>query len=182
MLILASNSTTRASILRQHNIDFVQVGVDFDESSIKTNCPKTLVYSIAQGKSKRYQSLYGIEKPFLCADTVVVSSGRILEKARDIKEAREMLRLQSANSVEIFTSMIYRSPKLRLEDLSVTSYFFELFDEDEMEVYLSSNEWKDKAGACMVEGFCKSYIRKVVGYESSAKGLCIEKLLPFLEI
>ncbi len=41
---------------------------------------------------------------------------------------------------------------------------------------------RDKAGACMVEGFCKRYIKEVVGLESTAKGLSIEKLLPFLEL
>ncbi len=28
----------------------------------------------------------------------------------------------------------------------------------------------------MVEGFCKSYIKNVIGYESTAMGLCVEKL------
>ena len=32
----------------------------------------------------------------------------------------------------------------------------------------------------MVEGFCKPYIKNVIGYESCAMGLCIEKLIPFL--
>ncbi|MBD3806311.1 MAG: septum formation inhibitor Maf, partial [Sulfuricurvum sp.] len=38
-----------------------------------------------------------------------------------------------------------------------------------------------KAGACMVEGFCKPYIREVRGFESTAMGLSIEVLKPFLE-
>jgi septum formation protein len=33
----------------------------------------------------------------------------------------------------------------------------------------------------MVEGFCKPYIKSVNGFESTAMGLSIEKLLPFLE-
>lgn len=46
--------------------------------------------------------------------------------------------------------------------------------------YLESDEWRGKAGACMVE-FCKSYIEKVVGLESTAMGLSVEKtFLPFL--
>ena len=38
-----------------------------------------------------------------------------------------------------------------------------------------------KAGAIMVEGFCKPYIKSVDGYESTAMGLCVEKLLPYLK-
>ena len=51
---------------------------------------------------------------------------------------------------------------------------------EELELYLDSGEWKGKAGACMVEGFCKPYIKEVKGLESNAMGLGIEKLLPFI--
>jgi len=33
----------------------------------------------------------------------------------------------------------------------------------------------------MVEGFCKKYIKSVQGYESTAMGLSVEKLLPWLK-
>ncbi len=32
----------------------------------------------------------------------------------------------------------------------------------------------------MVEGFCKPYIKSVQGYESTAMGLCVEKLKVFI--
>jgi septum formation protein len=32
----------------------------------------------------------------------------------------------------------------------------------------------------MVEGFCKPYIKNVYGYESTAMGLCVEKLKAYL--
>ena len=49
-----------------------------------------------------------------------------------------------------------------------------------MENYLKSGECFGKAGAIMVEGFCKPYIKSVKGFESTAMGLSIEKLIPFL--
>ncbi len=33
----------------------------------------------------------------------------------------------------------------------------------------------------MVEGFCKKYIKNVQGYQSTAMGLCVEKLISFME-
>ena len=59
--------------------------------------------------------------------------------------------------------------------------FLNEFDKDALEEYLNGSDWEGKAGACMVEGFCKDYIKEVRGYESTAMGLCVEKLLPFLE-
>ena len=49
-----------------------------------------------------------------------------------------------------------------------------------MQEYLDSGECFGKAGAIMVEGFCKPYIKNVIGFESTAMGLCVEKLKFFL--
>ncbi|MFA6395344.1 MAG: Maf family protein, partial [Sulfurimonas sp.] len=54
-------------------------------------------------------------------------------------------------------------------------------DPDDIDRYIASGEWRGKAGACMVEGFCKPYIREMRGYESTAMGLCVEVLKPFLQ-
>ena len=62
-----------------------------------------------------------------------------------------------------------------------TIYKFKKFNEKDLNNYLDSNEWKGKAGACMVEGFCKKYIESVRGYESTAMGLCIESLIEILK-
>ncbi|MGC9351687.1 MAG: Maf family protein, partial [Sulfurovum sp.] len=54
------------------------------------------------------------------------------------------------------------------------------FEREEMEAYLESGLWQGKAGGCMVEGFCKKYILEVDGFESTAMGLQVETLLPWL--
>jgi septum formation protein len=76
--------------------------------------------------------------------------------------------------------MIYKSKSIELIDISITSYEFKKFEEDDLLNYLKSGECFGKAGAIMVEGFCKPYIKSVKGFESTAMGLSIEKLIPFL--
>ncbi len=181
MLILASSSNTRASILRKHHIDFEQIPCDFDEEKLKCKSPKEFVYKATMGKLQRFLELHELKKPVLCADTVVTCEGQILRKANDKEDAKRILQLQSENEVSIITCMAYKSKDLELYDLSSTIYKFAKFDEEKLEKYLASNEWQGKAGACMVEGFCKEYILNVKGYESTAMGLCVEKLLPYLE-
>jgi septum formation protein len=116
----------------------------------------------------------------LCADTVVTSKGKLLRKAKDKEDARKILQTQSGSVVSIITCMILKSKTRELIDLSSTDYIFKEFDKDKLEEYLNTDEWQGKAGACMVEGFCKDYILEVRGYESTAMGLCIEKLLPYV--
>ncbi len=180
MLILASNSPTRAKILKEFNIDFIQRGTNFDEDGICTNNPKELVYKTAFGKFETYINKYGTNEAVLCADSVVVCGDVILKKAKDEQEARHLLDLQSNSEIKILTCMLYQSKSLKLFDISSASFKFARFNQHKLEEYLKSNEWQGKAGACMIEGFCEEYILQKRGYKSTAMGLCIEKLLPFL--
>lgn len=179
-IVLASGSTTRAQILDAFGIPFIQRPCDFDEDALCIKNPAHFVYHATKGKMQSYLEKWDLNIPVLCADTVVTAHGEILRKAKDKDDARRILKLQSGNTVSILTCMIYKSTDCELIDLSSTEYLFSLFDEKALELFLDGDEWKGKAGACMVEGFCKPYIKEVVGFESTAMGLCAEKLIPFL--
>jgi septum formation protein len=181
MLRLCSSSITRAQILSAAGIPFFQESVDFDEDSIIASTPKNFVYQATLGKYRVNLEKFGCsDYPLLVADTVVTAQGRILRNPKDQNDARAILATQSGSEVSIITCMIYKTPRLELLDISSTRYFFNPFDPEALEAYIQSNEWQGKAGACMVEGFCKSYIREVRGFESTAMGLSIEVLKPFL--
>ena len=181
MLRLGSNSPTRALILRNHEIDFIQNGGSFDEDSITTKNPKSFCYEATKGKFEELYKKYGVEDmPLLVADSVVTCNGELLRKAKDLNDAKRMLELQSGNKTSVISCMIYKSKEFELIDISITTYEFTPFDKKHMQEYLNSGECFGKAGAIMVEGFCKSYIKKVIGFESTAMGLCIEKLKYFI--
>lgn len=183
MIRLGSNSPTRAKILKEHNINFIQNGGNFDEDSITTTNPKSFVYEATLGKYTELIKKYGCEDmPLLVADSVVTANGELLRKAKDEEDARRMLQLQSGNKTSVITCMIFKSKNKELIDISITTYEFKKFDEKDMEEYIKSDECYGKAGAIMVEGFCKPYIKNVVGYESTAMGLCVEKLKFIFEI
>ena len=177
---LCSSSETRAKLLKVAGVPFVQSPVDYDEEQIVADTPKSFVYQAAVGKFETAVGLFGYkEHPILAADTVVTSHGRILRKAQSVDEARDILLVQSASITSIVTCMIYQSSALKLIDISATDYIFNKFDRVDLERYLDSGEWQGKAGACMVEGFCRQYIKDVRGYESTAMGLSVEVLKAF---
>ncbi len=181
MIRLASSSETRAMLLRNAAVAFVQESVDFDEEGIVASSPKNFVYQATLGKYEANVKAFGYEEyPLLVADTVVTSQNQILRKAKCIDDARNILYTQSGNVTSIITCMIYHSKALKLIDISQTDYIFAPFDEEDLERYLASGEWRGKAGACMVEGFCKPYIKEVKGYESTAMGLSVEVLKAFI--
>lgn len=182
MIRLGSNSITRAKILTEHNINFIQNGGTFDEDSITTADPKSFVYQATLGKYNELIKKYGYEDmPLLVADSVVTSKGELLRKAKDEEDARRMLNLQSGSETSVITCMIFKSKEKEVIDISITTYIFNKFNKKDIEEYIKSGECFGKAGAIMVEGFCKPYIKDVVGYESTAMGLCVEKLKTIFE-
>jgi septum formation protein len=134
------------------------------------------------GKYEANFKAFGIEEyPLLVADTVVTSGGQILRKAKCKEDARNILMTQSGSVTSIVTCMVYHAKDKKIVDISQTDYIFKPFDLDDLENYLESGEWRGKAGACMVEGFCKPYIQEVRGFESTAMGLCTEVLRAFID-
>lgn len=181
MIRLGSNSQTRALILKNRGIDFVQNGSDFDEDSITNTDPLQFVQIATKAKFEELYKRFGCQPyPLLVADTVVTTQGKLLRKPKDIEDAKRMLLLQSNSTTSIITCMIYKTKQLELFDISTTTYRFLPFEKDHLEMYLRSGKCLGKAGAIMVEDFCKPYIIDVDGFESTAMGLCIEKLSNYL--
>ena len=181
MLRLASSSQTRSMLLKDAGVAFKQESVDFDEDSIIATSPKNFVYQATMGKYKANLEAFGYEDmPLLVADTVVTSGGHILRKAKCVDDARNILYTQSGSITSIVTCMIYHAKVKQVIDISQTDYIFDKFDEKKLDKYLESGEWRGKAGACMVEGFCKAYIKEVRGFESTAMGLSVEVLQRFM--
>ncbi|WP_456433937.1 septum formation inhibitor Maf [Nitratifractor sp.] len=181
MIRLCSSSETRAKLLREAGIAFIQSPVDFDEERLAIDDARTFVYHAAKGKLEAARERYGLEIPILVADTVVAGpAGEILRKAADPEEAERILRLLSGNEIAILSCAWLLRERLSFVDLSATHYRFAPFDEEDLERYIAGGEWRGKAGACMVEGFCKPYIRDVRGLESTAMGLQVEVLRPWI--
>ena len=178
MIRLASGSETRAKLLQKAGIEFIQSPVEFDEEALlkEYKNPADFVCAAARGKLQKAIEQYGLDIPIISADTVVAVGNEILRKAKDEEDALKILRKQSGARVDIITCMIYKDKNREIEDLDKTSYIFAPFDEEDLQAYIKSGEWRGKAGACMVEGFCKKYIKDVQGRESTAMGLQVEKL------
>jgi septum formation protein len=183
MLYLCSSSESRALLLNNFGIDFIQKSVAYDEEKITTPIAKDFVYTASKGKMDAAVRKFGLDTPLLCADTVIAASdGTILRKAKNVEDARRILKIQSGSTISIISSAHYRAKNLSFSDISATHYHFSTFEEEDLERYLESGLWEGKAGGCMVEGFCKKYIKSVDGYESTAMGLQVETLLPWIKV
>ena len=181
MIHLASNSESRAKLLTQFQIPFIQKAPNYNEEQIKTTIAKDFVYLASKGKLEKAIEEFGLDIPLLTADSVIsTKEGEILRKPKNRDDAKRILELQSGSQIAIISAMHYKTKNFYLCDISATYYQFAPFETKDLETYLDSGLWNGKAGGCMVEGFCKKYIQKVEGYESTAMGLQVERLLGWI--
>jgi len=174
MLLLCSNSKTRAELLKKAQIPFIQEACEFDEDSIPTQNPYEFVVEATKGKFEANLKCFGDETPIICADTIITDRKILIRKPKNIEEAKKLLLIQSDNNIEIVTYQIIGFQGNIYKNLSKTIYKFKKFDEKDLEIYLNSGAWQGSAGGCKVEGFCKKYIENMQGYESTAMGLTVE--------
>ena len=181
MIHLASNSQSRALLLKKFNINFLQKAPQYNEELIETKNAKDFAYIASKGKLESAIKEFGLNTPLLTADSVILSAnGELLRKPKSIDDAKRILELQSGSSMAIISAMHYKTKNFYFSDVSATHYNFFKFNTNELEAYLQSNLWNGKAGGCMVEGFCKKYIKSVEGNESTSMGLNVERLLAWI--
>lgn len=129
----------------------------------------------------------------LGVDTDVALDGRLLGKAENESEARGRLEALSARTHEVLSGIVLLGPGAFLAhsarrspaDLEVSersgvarSYVtFRGLDEERIELYLASGEWRDRAGAYAIQGLGSILVEAVHGDLSNVIGLPLALLL-----
>ncbi|GAA7761369.1 septum formation inhibitor Maf [Helicobacter pylori] len=181
-LILGSQSSARANLLKEHGIKFEQKALHFDEESLKTTDPREFVYLACKGKLEKAKELLTNNRAIVVADSVVSVGNQMQRKAKNKQEALEFLKLQNGNEIEVLTCSALISPALEWLDLSVFRVRLKAFDPSEMEKYLESGLWQESAGCVRLEDFHKPYIKSSSENLSVGLGLNVGGLLGALKL
>ncbi|MCQ2933423.1 septum formation inhibitor Maf [Helicobacter pylori] len=181
-LVLGSQSSARANLLKEHGIKFEQKTLYFDEESLKTTDPREFVYLACKGKIEKAKKLLTSNRAIVVADSVVSVNGQMQRKTQNKREALEFLKLQNGNEIEILTCSALISPKLEWLDLSVFRARLKAFDFSEIEKYLESGLWQESAGCVRLEDFHKPYIKSSSKNLSVGLGLNVKGLLGALQL
>ena len=161
-IILASQSPRRKELLRYLVTDFLIEPADVDETIQPSDEPEDYVMRMAQSKAAKIAAHHPADIVIAC-DTIVVNQGEILGKPVDRKDGYRMLRALSGGVHQVFTALVIRQGgqiTTALVPAEVT--FFELTDE-EIQNYLESGEYADKAGAYGIQGGASLFVKQIVG-------------------
>lgn len=172
-LILASASPRRVELLGQIGIapDHIRPA-HIDETPIALERPIDMARRLAEAKARAVQS----ENPAACiigADTVVAVGRRILGKAEDAAEARRFLELLSGRTHRVIGGLAILTPSGETVRAITTKVTFKRLSVDEIDGYIASNEWHDKAGAYAIQGRAGAFVKAVSGSYPNVVGLSI---------
>ncbi len=181
-LILASQSPQRRKLLEDAGYSFeVIVPHPSAEGGLRRGeTPNELVARLAKQKAADVASRVD-EGIVLACDTIAECGGKILGKPRDVEHAREMLEFLSGRVHHVYSGVcLWERPSDRVsQQVAVTKLRMEKLAGDELEHYLESKAWADKAGAFgYQEG--PDWLKIIVGSESNVIGLPMEQLRDML--
>ena len=169
--ILASASPRRLDLLAQIGIvpDLV-VPADLDESERPGELPRAYVTRLAAAKAASVAAQYP-DAVVLGADTIVVVGRRILPKTADEAQARQCLTLLSGRRHRVMTAVTIIAGGTARHRLSMTIVAFKPLTAGEIDAYIDSGEWRDKAGGYGMQGFAEAFVRFLSGSHSGVVGL-----------
>jgi len=187
-IILASASQRRKNLLDSLGIPFSVVASEINETEFLKpgKKPQEIVQEIALAKGLEIKNRIKA-KDFLIisADTIAVfknSQGtQILGKPKNRKEASQMLILLRNRMHRILTGVVFiNKTGIQGKFLEESKVFFKNFSSKELEDYLDTNTYLDRAGAYGIQDKKCDFIKKYEGSYSNILGLPIEKIMRYL--
>ena len=174
-LILASRSPRRAELLAQVGIvPDAAIPADVDETPRPRELPRALALRLAGAKLSAATPRVAPGAPFvlLAADTVVACGRRVVPAPASEAEARAGLELLSGRRHRVFGGIAVLAPDGRVCARVVeTAVAFKRLEEREIENYLRSGEWRDRAGGYAIQGRAAAFVRWIQGSYSNVVGL-----------
>jgi len=188
-IVLASQSPRRRDLLNLLGVPFLVIPSRFDEDSVPIkNFKNGLDRAIFFARSKALDVKAQIENDsfidarkslIISCDTLVECYGDILEKPRDINDAKKMLKSLSdkRHHVHSAVTIVYKVESGLWEEChfhSTSTVFFHPISDVLLDKYLQTKDSLDKAGAYGLQGLAQCFVKEIQGNYSSIIGLPID--------
>ncbi len=180
--VLASASPRRFELLAQVAIvpDIIEPA-HVDETPGRGEQPEKLALRLAEAKARAVAAGHPAAW-VLGADTVVACGRRILPKAGDETAARNCLELLSGRRHRVIGGVCIIDPAGRAHTRRVaTTVAFKRLQARDIDGYIRSGEWRDKAGGYAIQGRAASFVKSLNGSYSNVVGLALYETCALLD-
>jgi septum formation protein len=113
----------------------------------------------------------------LAVDTAVVLDGRVFGKPRDEGEAETFLRRLSGRTHEVMSGIAVRNGRDERTDVVTTRVRFRLLEQRDLDWYLATGEWRERAGGYAIQGKGAALVEEIEGDYWNVVGLPVPALL-----
>ncbi|MCB9880743.1 MAG: Maf-like protein [Planctomycetes bacterium] len=184
-LLLASQSPRRRDLLEAAGLPFVVVEPGdenaFDLPPYGDHAPDQAAVLRARAKAAGAEP-HGHAGILLAVDTIVTLAGRIFGKPRDEDEARSTLATLTGEPHEVVTAHAFRrvfhaaadrkpAPEALRVEVSRARVLLEARPAEDVERYLASRDWADKAGGYGIQSEAADFARLIDGRYDTVVGL-----------
>ena len=146
-----------------------------DVEELRDGDPRSLALENARRKARAVEG-----ERVLGVDTEVVLDGRVFGKPRDAGEAETFLRRLSGRTHEVLSGIALRAAGSERSDVAVTRVRFRLLEQRDIDWYLASGEWRDRAGGYAIQGRGAALVAEIEGDYWNVVGLPVPQLVELL--
>ena len=175
-LILASQSPSRASILRGAGVEPVLEPADIDERSLEASLaghpPADIVAALATAKAEKVAARYPTE-PVIGGDSMLLLDGELQGKPHTVEATIERWHQQAGRTAELLTGHCLIFGDRRHVETSTTTVHFAPASDTDIAAYARSGEPLQCAGAFTLEAMGGWFIDRIEGDPSSVIGLSL---------
>ncbi len=179
MIVLASASPRRRELLERVGFAVTVDVADVDETQRPGEAPLAYVQRVAGAKADLVAARRPAGTWVLAADTIVACDGDVLGKAASAVEADAMLRRLVGRSHEVTTAFAIRGAA-RHDAMVTTVVTMVAAAPAVIADYVSSDEWRGKAGAYAVQGIGAALVERVHGSVTGVIGLPLPEVIAAL--
>ena len=177
-LILASQSPARRQLLTDAGLPFTVEPSYFDESSIQTPDPVSLVTQLALKKAETVAAHHPEPALILGADSILYLQGQIHGKPRDAAEAWRRWQQMRGQVGELYTghALVDTAQRRSLSHYGLTRIFFAKPSDQEIRAYIDSGEPLACAGCFAIDGLGSVFVERIEGCHGNVIGLSLPLL------
>lgn len=169
--ILGSQSPRRREILSYYSLPFEVVPPQFDEDAIPFfGHPGEFACFLSKAKADSLVDRFA-DSVILTADTIVYLDGKSYGKPRDATDAKQTLEALSGRWHSVFTGVTLRLTERSFHQFEETKVLFNPLTPFQIEEYIKTQVWADKAGGYAIQNGGSLMIKKLEGCVYNVIGL-----------
>ncbi|MEP6641509.1 MAG: nucleoside triphosphate pyrophosphatase [Gaiellales bacterium] len=175
-LLLASRSPQRRAILTMLGVDFEVVEPADDEPPLAGE-PGGIAVTHARAKAASVEG-----RCVLGVDTLVAAEGRALGEPAGEEQAREYLALLSGRTHTVHSGLCLRLDGIEHVRHAATDVTFATLEPSDLDWYIATGEWRDRAGGYAVQGRGAALVRSIAGDYQNVVGLPVAALIDVMAV